>query len=57
MASLLESKVSLSTGTTGTQLETALLNQFHDILPGSSIKEVYEDSAAQYEEILLRMKK
>ena len=28
-----------------------LTNQFHDILPGSSIKEVYEDSAAQYEEI------
>ena len=29
-----------------------LLNQFHDILPGSSIKEVYEDSWAQYEAIL-----
>jgi len=29
-----------------------LLNQFHDILPGSSIKEVYEDSKQQYEEIL-----
>lgn len=29
-----------------------LLNQFHDILPGSSIKDVYEDSAVQYEEIL-----
>lgn len=29
-----------------------LLNQFHDILPGSSIKEVYEDSAVQYEKIL-----
>lgn len=25
-----------------------LLNQFHDILPGSSIKEVYRDSDAQY---------
>lgn len=31
--------------------ETILLNQFHDILPGSSIKEVYEDSRAQYEKI------
>ncbi len=31
--------------------ETILLNQFHDILPGSSIKEVYEDSKAQYIEI------
>ncbi|MBF9013985.1 MULTISPECIES: alpha-mannosidase [unclassified Oceanispirochaeta] len=29
-----------------------LLNQFHDILPGTSIKKVYEDSWAQYEEIL-----
>ena len=32
--------------------ETILLNQFHDILPGSSIKEVYEESKKQYEEIL-----
>jgi len=32
--------------------ETILLNQFHDILPGSSIKEVYEDSARQYLEVL-----
>lgn len=29
-----------------------LLNQFHDILPGSSIREVYEDSRKQYAEIL-----
>ncbi|HSI84695.1 MAG: alpha-mannosidase [Candidatus Methylacidiphilales bacterium] len=29
-----------------------LLNQFHDILPGSSITEVYEDSAKQFETIL-----
>lgn len=28
--------------------ETLLLNQFHDILPGSSIREVYEDSKKQY---------
>lgn len=28
-----------------------LLNQFHDILPGSSIAEVYEDSERQYQEI------
>lgn len=28
-----------------------LLNQFHDILPGSSIKEVYEDSDKDYAEI------
>lgn len=29
-----------------------LLNQFHDILPGSSIREVYEDSAMQYADVL-----
>ncbi len=29
-----------------------LLNQFHDILPGSSIKEVYEDSKEDYENVL-----
>ena len=29
-----------------------LLNQFHDILPGSSIKEVYEDSKEQYESVI-----
>lgn len=28
-----------------------LLNQFHDILPGSSIKDVYDDSDIQYKEI------
>lgn len=31
--------------------EITLLNQFHDIIPGSSIKEVYEDSRKQYEKI------
>ncbi|WP_105615445.1 alpha-mannosidase [Vallitalea okinawensis] len=31
--------------------ELVLLNQFHDILPGSSIKEVYDDSKEQYEEV------
>lgn len=28
-----------------------LLNQFHDIIPGSSIKEVYDDSDTDYEKI------
>lgn len=28
-----------------------LLNQFHDIIPGTSIKEVYDDSLEQYAEI------
>ncbi|MFW5985632.1 MAG: alpha-mannosidase, partial [Halanaerobiaceae bacterium] len=31
--------------------ETILLNQFHDIIPGTSIKPVYEESKEQYEEI------
>lgn len=29
-----------------------LLNQFHDIIPGSSIAPVYEDSKEQYEQVL-----
>lgn len=28
-----------------------LLNQFHDIIPGSSVKEVYDDSKKDYEEV------
>lgn len=31
--------------------ERTLLNQFHDILPGSSIRQVYEDTAVDYEKI------
>ncbi|MBR4941898.1 MAG: alpha-mannosidase, partial [Clostridia bacterium] len=31
---------------------TILTNQFHDILPGSSIREVYEDSARDYATVL-----
>ena len=30
--------------------ETILRNQFHDVIPGSSIQEVYEDSRKQYQE-------
>lgn len=30
--------------------EIVLRNQFHDIIPGSSIREVYEDSRLEYEE-------
>jgi alpha-mannosidase len=29
--------------------QVVMLNQFHDIIPGSSIKEVYEESERQYE--------
>lgn len=31
--------------------EILMRNQFHDILPGSSIREVYEDSKAEYERL------
>ena len=34
--------------------EILLRNQFHDILPGSSCKEVYEDSKREYEELFER---
>jgi len=32
--------------------EAVMRNQFHDILPGSSIKEVYDDSKEEYEAVL-----
>lgn len=32
--------------------ERVLLNQFHDIIPGSSIRQVYEDTTVDYEKIL-----
>ena len=34
------------------QWEVLLRNQFHDILPGSAIKEVYEDSLKEYQGIM-----
>lgn len=34
--------------------ETILLNQFHDIIPGTSIKEVYKESKEQYEDIFTK---
>lgn len=33
-------------------METILLNQFHDILPGSSIKEVYDVTDSEYAKII-----
>ncbi|WP_225048301.1 alpha-mannosidase [Lacticaseibacillus kribbianus] len=35
--------------------ETLLTNQFHDILPGSSIREVYEDNKAEYAGMFARI--
>jgi len=37
--------------------ETVLLNQFHDILPGSSVREVYTESQAQYAKVMEDMYK
>lgn len=34
-----------------------LLNQFHDIIPGSSVVEVYEDSTRDYEDVLTNGRK
>ena len=39
-------------GTYYSMWDTLLLNQFHDIIPGSSIKQVYEDSHKQYTEVV-----
>lgn len=36
--------------------ETILLNQFHDIIPGSSIPEVYKVSRSQYASLLANLK-
>lgn len=35
--------------------QTVLRNQFHDIIPGSSIHEVYEDSRKEYEDVRSRL--
>lgn len=37
--------------------EKILLNQFHDIIPGTSIKPVYEESEAQYLELMAKGEK
>lgn len=37
--------------------ETILLNQFHDIIPGSSIKEVYDVTEIEYKELLEKAEK
>ncbi|WDR04223.1 glycoside hydrolase family 38 C-terminal domain-containing protein [Devosia algicola] len=35
--------------------ETVLINQFHDILPGTSISEVYSDSDREYEDLFAQL--
>lgn len=59
---LLNVLLSLKTATSIPQLrfnemwKILLRNQFHDIIPGSSIKEVYEDSLLEYQELGQQMK-
>jgi len=43
---------SLPAGETDEAWKTVLLNQFHDILPGSSIARVYEEAEAQLGEVI-----
>ena len=43
--------------TLDTAWKTLLLNQFHDILPGSSIRQVYERTEKEHKEILLYAEK
>lgn len=40
-----------------TMWKEALLYQFHDILPGSSIKRVYDETTVAYEKILAKLEK
>jgi alpha-mannosidase len=47
----LDKNLSYPTELLDTMWKTVLINQFHDILPGSSIKEVYEVTRKEYEEL------
>ncbi len=48
---LCDDKVSYPKNELDSIWKVVLQNQFHDILPGSSIKEVYDDTKREYEEI------
>ncbi len=50
-ASLLDSNFQYPTSKFKNAWELVCLNQFHDIIPGSSIAPVYEESLEQYEEV------
>jgi len=51
LASLLDSTYEYSHANFRNAWELVCLNQFHDIIPGSSITPVYEESLAQYAEV------
>ncbi len=48
---LAEEKIPYPVNELNAMWKTVLLNQFHDILPGSSIREVYEVTKKEYEQI------
>jgi len=50
-ASLLDRKYEYPYGQLKKAWELVCLNQFHDIIPGSSISEVYKESLSQYQEV------
>ena len=52
MASLLSCAFSYPQEEVNQLWETILLNQFHDILPGSSIRQVYEDTKNDYQRVM-----
>jgi alpha-mannosidase len=47
-----QAKAAYPSGTLQELWELTCLNQFHDILPGSSINEVYKDTAAEHARVL-----
>lgn len=51
LADCLSNENNYPTEKLNTMWERVLLNQFHDILPGSSIRQVYEDAKKDYQEI------
>lgn len=54
---LAENKIPYPTEKLDKMWKTVLLNQFHDILPGSSIKEVYEVTRKEYAQIAETLEK
>ncbi len=52
MAAVLNTGLAYPAQTLHDNWKLILLNQFHDVLPGSSIHEVYQDAQAYYDQIL-----
>ncbi|MEO6014232.1 MAG: glycoside hydrolase family 38 C-terminal domain-containing protein [Devosia sp.] len=55
MATALDPKTSYPKAEIDTMWETVLINQFHDILPGTSINEVYRDSDLEYADLFSQL--